>query len=339
MIDQAQSIISYSWTHRNLVANLVQIHKNANILPGESTPAFLPFFHIYGLEVLVNLYLYSGSCLLTMPRFDLELFLRLIQEHRCEKLWIVPPVGIALAKHPMVDQFDLSSLTQVLSGAAPMGGDLTEQIHARLGCLAFQGYGMTEMSPVAAFSNRNHYRSGAVGRGVAGTRCRIRDAETGADLGPGQDGELLVQGPQVMKGYLHNPKATAETLDPDGWLSTGDIAAFDEDGYLFIHDRLKELIKVKAFQVPPAEVEAALLSHPQIRDAAVIGIPDEEAGEVPMAFVVLAEGAGLGLADVQEYLGQHLARYKIPQAMEVVESVPKSASGKILRRLLRPRAG
>lgn len=324
-------------THRNLVANLCQIAPGCNVQPGERTPAFLPFFHIYGMEVLVNLYLHRGACLVTMPRFDLELFLRLIQEHRCQKLWVVPPVGIALAKHPMVDNFDLSSLSQIMTAAAPMGADMTEAIRARLGCHVFQGYGMTELSPVSHFSTVARQRPGAAGVTVPGTEARIRDPNTGTDLGPGQEGELLVRGPQVMKGYLNNPKATADTIDAEGWLHTGDIAAIDEDGYLFIRDRLKELIKVKGFQVAPAEVEAALLTHPSIRDVAVIGIPDDEAGEVPMAFVVPEARAEVTLAMIQQYLTGHLSRYKLPQALKLIEAVPKSASGKILRRMLRPK--
>jgi 4-coumarate--CoA ligase len=287
------------------------------------------------MQVLMNLYLARGNRLITMPRFELEQFLRLVQEHRVERLFIAPPVAVALAKHPMIDQFDLSSVVMVLSGAAPLGAELSRAVAARLNCAMVQGYGMTEMSPVSHASRPESGRPGTVGPTVASTECRIVDAETGADLPAGREGELWVRGPQVMKGYLNNDRANAETLVQGGWLRTGDIAVFDEDGYLSIRDRLKELIKVKGFQVAPAEVEAALLTHPGIRDAAVIGIPDDEAGEVPMAFVVPAPGATLTLEAVQRHLEGQLARYKLPQRLETVEAVPKSASGKILRRMLK----
>lgn len=270
-----------------------------------------------------------------MPRFDLEQFLRHVQEHRAKKLWIVPPVAIALAKHPMIDQFDLSSVEQVNSAAAPLGADLAEAVGKRLGCHATQAYGMTEMSPASHVTPLPDARAGSVGQTVPGTRCRIVDSETGADLGPGEEGELWVQGPQVMKGYLNNPDATAKTLTADGWLKTGDVAMFDEDGFLFIRDRVKELIKYKGFQVAPAELEAEILTHPGVADAAVIGIPDPEAGEVPMAFLVPAPGASPTEEEIAAHLSDRVAHYKQVHKFAFVDAIPKSASGKILRRVLR----
>jgi acyl-CoA synthetase (AMP-forming)/AMP-acid ligase II len=322
-------------THRNLVANVQQIGRTLQLAPGETTPAFLPFFHIYGMSVLLNFYLAGGGVLVTLPRFDLELFLRVTQDHRCERLFIVPPVAIALAKHPMVGSFDLSSLRHMISGAAPLGAELAAAVSERLKAPLCQGYGMTEMSPVSHITNMGERRDGAAGRTVAGTACRIRDPETGRDLGPGEEGELLVRGPQVMKGYLNNLSANAETLVEDGWLRTGDIAMIDADGWLFIRDRLKELIKVKGFQVAPAEVEATLLAHPKVGDVAVIGVPDDAAGEVPAAFVVPGAGGTPTLEELQAHLASSLARYKVIQRLSIVESIPKSASGKILRRLLK----
>lgn len=326
-------------THANLAANVDQALAVATIDPDETSPAFLPFFHIYGMQVAMNVYLAAGATPVTMPRFDLEQFLRLIEAHRCRRLWLVPPVAVALAKHPMVEQFDLSSLEQVTSGAAPLGRDVAEALAARLGCLVTQAYGMTELSPITHVSAVAAPRAGSVGFTVPGTRCRIVDSISGETLGPGQEGELWIKGPQVMKGYHGNPEATRQTLDPDGWLRTGDIACFDADGYLFIRDRAKELIKVKGFAVAPAEIEAALLTHPQIVDAAVIGVPDEEAGEVPMAFVVPSPGAELTLGAVQAHLAGHLASFKQVRRARVLEAIPKSASGKILRRVLRQGAG
>ena len=320
-------------THRNLVVNIDQSLQSTDVSPGELTVAFLPFFHIYGLEVLMNIYIAGGGGLVTMPRFDLEQFLTLSQKYRTPRLWIVPPVALALAKHPLVDRFDLSFIEQINSAAAPLGADVAEAMGQRLGTKATQGYGMTELSPVSHISRPADARAGSSGKTIANTQCRVVDPETLQDLPAGTDGELWVRGPQVMKGYLNNPGATAETIVEGGWLRTGDIAHFDADGYLFITDRLKELIKVKGFQVAPAELEALLLSHPAITDAAVIGINDPEAGEVPMAFVTATQP--LTLAQVSEFNEPQIAHYKRLHRLELVDEIPKSASGKILRRLLR----
>ncbi|MBF9034227.1 AMP-binding protein [Rhodobacterales bacterium HKCCE2091] len=322
-------------THRNLVANIEQIRPVQALKPGDCSIAFLPFFHIYGLLVLMNLFPCEGCRIVTMPRFDLEQFLTLAQDHRATHLYIVPPVALALAKHPMVDRFDLSSLVNVMSAAAPLGADLEAAVEARLGARACQGYGMTELSPVSHCTGPDGARHGASGRAVPGTFCRIVDPDSGRDLPAGSEGELWVRGPQVMKGYLNNPDATAACVSEDGWLRTGDLAVIDEDGFLFIRDRLKELIKYKGFQVAPAEVEAALNGHPSVADAAVIGQPDDEAGEVPVAFVVAAPGAEIDETALRAHVDTCLAHYKQPVDYHVVEAIPKSASGKILRRLLR----
>ena len=325
-------------THRNLVVNIDQCLVPADVTRGEMTIAFLPFFHIYGLEVLQNIYLAAGGGLVTMPRFDLEMFLKLIVEYQTPRLWIVPPVALALAKHPLVDQFDLSCVTQANSGAAPLGGDVADAMGRRLGASAVQGYGMTELSPVSHVSAFGRGKTGASGVTVSNTECRIMKVDTLEDAAPGEDGELWVRGPQVMKGYINNPKATADTIVEGGWLRTGDIGHFDDEGFLFITDRLKELVKYKGFQVAPAELEAELVTHPAIADAAVIGKPDDEAGELPMAFIVAAAGqAAPSLGDVQSYLEDRLAHYKQVRILEVVDEIPKSASGKILHRVLRDR--
>ena len=322
-------------THRNLVANVTQAGDMAQITPEDVAVAFLPFFHIYGMTVLMNLFLQQKARLVTMPRFDLEQFLRLIETHRATRLYIVPPVALALAKHPMVDAFDTSSVVEIFSGAAPLGPETEQALAARFSARAVQGYGMTEMSPISHMSAPGHIRAGSSGRAVPSTECRIVDPATLADLPPGSEGELWVRGPQVMLGYLNNAQATAESLTADGWLRTGDLAVIDADGFMFIRDRLKELIKVKGFQVAPAEVEAALCAHPGVADAAVVGRADEEAGERPVAFVVRAAGHDLGEAELQTHVEGCLAHYKHPAEYRFVASVPKSASGKILRRELR----
>ena len=325
-------------SHRSLSMNIDQTAKGAEFQAGETAAAFLPFFHIYGMTVLMNMHLACGGVLVTMPRFDLEVFLRICQDHRARRMWIVPPVALALAKHPLVDDYDLSALEQVFSGAAPMGNALSDAVASRFDCAMLQGYGMTELAPVSHITPLSTPRSGASGLAVPNTRCRIVSPETGADLPPGEEGELWIKGPQVMIGYLNNEQATKDTLTADGWLKTGDMAIIDANGYMFVVDRLKELIKYKGFQVAPAELEATLVAHPQIQDAAVIGQHDEEAGEIPVAFVVCQDPAP-SQEDIQAYVGSQLSHYKQLHRVTFVETIPKSPSGKILRRLLRDSHG
>ncbi|MFN3641670.1 MAG: AMP-binding protein [Gemmobacter sp.] len=322
-------------THRNLVVNVDQTLAMGYVAPGDWTVGFLPFFHIYGQTVLMNAHLAQGAGVVTMPRFDLALFLALCAEYRTPTMWVAPPVAVALAKHPMVAEHDLTHTTRLFSGAAPLGGDVADAVGRRLNLDAVQGYGMTELSPVSHTTPIGGNRPGTVGVTLPNTECRIVDPQTGRDA---PSGELWVRGPQVMKGYHNNPAATAATLTPDGWLRTGDLGDFDADGYLTLRDRLKELIKVKGFQVAPAEVEAALLTHPGVADAAVIGRADDEAGEVPVAFVVRAAGDATPVGHIADFLADRLATYKLPRTITVVDSIPKSASGKILRRLLRDAA-
>jgi 4-coumarate--CoA ligase len=321
-------------SHANLVANVAQFRAVQPVVPGERTLAVLPFFHIYGMLVLMSYIPAGGGALVTLPRFELETALRLVEQHRMRRLFLVPPVVLALAKHPLVDGFDLGPLELIFSGAAPLGADLETACAARLDCAVVQGYGMTEMSPVSHATPHGGGRPGSAGAALPNTLCRIVDPETGADLPADAVGELWVQGPQVMLGYLNNPDATAATLQ-DGWLRTGDLGRIDADGYLSIVDRVKELIKVNGFQVPPAELEALLVSHPAVADAAVIGLPDAECGEIPIAFVVRAPGTDPSPAELQSFVAGHVAGYKQLRRLAFVETIPKSASGKILRRILR----
>jgi len=321
-------------SHRNLVINLDQTIVAADFQPGEITAAFLPFFHIYGMTVLMNIHLAGGGALVTMPRFDLPMFLQISQDNKAQRMWVVPPVALALAKYPLVDNYDLSSLEMVFIAAAPSGPELTDAIAGRLNCTALQGFGMTELSPVSHVVPRKAPKSGAAGVATPNTFCRIVDIESGADLPAGEEGEIWVKGPQIMQGYLNNAKATTETITSDGWLRTGDIGKIDTDGYLFITDRLKELIKYKGFQVAPAELEATLVAMEGITDAAVIGRPDEEAGELPIAFVVTGDPAPDEEA-IKAHIDAQLAHYKQVHEVHFVDEIPKSASGKILRRFLR----
>jgi len=322
-------------THRNIVTNVEQKDALNPVASEECVIAFLPFFHIYGMTVLMNLFLAKGAKIVTMPRFDLPAFLELVQTHKATRLYIVPPVALALAQHPLVDEYDVNSVQLVFSGAAPLGPETEIAVGERFGAVSIQGYGMTELSPISHGTWADAKRHGSSGQAAPATWCRIVDPETGGDLGPDEEGELWIKGPQVMKGYLGNPEATAETLTEDGWLKTGDLAIIDADGFMFIRDRLKELIKYKGFQVAPAEVEAALVSHDAVSDAAVIGRPDEEAGELPIAYVVPAPGADLSDAALMAHCESCLASYKRPTEYRIVEAIPKSASGKILRRFLR----
>ncbi len=322
-------------THRNLVGNLCQARGAIEIHEHDVCYAVLPFFHIYGMQILMNLALGSGATVVTVPRFDLPQMLELIQTHRINRLYLVPPIVLALAKHPMVADYDLSSVQQIYSGAAPLSGELASAAAERIGCTVGQGYGMTELSPVTHSIHPGDYKPASVGTVLPNTEVRLIDPDRGVDAEPGERGELWIRGPQVMKGYLGNPEATATTIDPDGWLHTGDIAIIDDDGHTFIVDRLKELIKVKGFQVAPAELEARLLSHPEIADAAVIGIADDEAGERPKAFVVRGAGSSVTAEQVVAYAAENLAAYKHLHQVEFIAQIPKSASGKILRRELR----
>jgi acyl-CoA synthetase (AMP-forming)/AMP-acid ligase II len=322
-------------THRNLVANLCQIEGGLEVEDGEIALAVLPFFHIYGMQVLMNGLLAAGSTIITVPRFDLEQVLQIIQDRKVTRFFAVPPIVLAFAKHPMVDQYDLSSLRQVFSGAAPLSAELALEAGERIGCEVVQGYGMTEMSPVSHLTPIGGFKPGTCGVTVPNAECRIVSPETGEDQPVGGEGELWVRGPMVMAGYLNNPEATAVTVDVDGWLHTGDVGVIDTDGHLTIVDRVKELIKFKGFQVAPAELEALLLTHPAVADAAVIGVPDEEAGEIPKAFVVLKPGQEVTKSDITEFTRGHVATYKVIHHVEFAEAIPKSASGKILRRLLR----
>ena len=318
-------------THRNLVAQLNQIDAIETV----QTPALLgvlPFFHIYGMVIIVMHGFMRVSTIVTMPKFELEVFLNVLQQWPIATAHIVPPVVVALGKHPLVDNYTFPHLKFVFSGAAPLGPELTEAVEKRLNIKIRQGYGMTEASPATHYTVAGSERCGTVGLLMPSTEMRMIDPESGRDVALGQPGEVWVRGPQVMKGYLNNPEATARTVDADGWLHTGDIGTLDADGYLTVVDRLKELIKVKGFQVAPAELESLLLKHPKIADVAVIPVADEHCGEVPKAIVVMREP--LTAEEVIAFLEPKVAHYKRVRHVAFVDAIPKSPSGKILRRIL-----
>src|SRR5438552_8846891 len=320
-------------THHNLVANICQTEP---LFPTEIelVIAVLPFYHIYGLTVLLNISLHRGDTVVTMPRFDLEQFLQLMQQHGVTRAYLVPPIVLALAKHPLVEKYNLGSLRSINSGAAPLGANIDLACENRLHCFVAQGYGLTETSPVVSTTPIDPAvrRAGSAGLLIPNTECRVVDPATGAELDTNQQGEVCVRGPQVMKGYLNQPAATSAMLEPEGRLHAGDIGMVDQDGYLFIVDRLKELIKYKAFQVAPAELESLLLKHPAVADAAVIPHPDAEAGEVPKAFVVMKGQASPD--ELMAFVNEQVAPVKKIRLLDVVDQIPTSTEGRILRRPL-----
>ena len=323
-------------SHRNLVANLVQMNAASHLRDGGDTlVAFLPFFHIYGLEVILLLGLWSGATIVVMPKFELEPYLDLVERYRATVLHVVPPVVLALAKSPVVGGRNFWYIRKLFSGAAPLGADVIAQCCDRVKCTLQQGYGLTEASPGTHVTSDDpsKMKPGSIGQLVPNTECRIVHPATGKDVEPGQDGEFWVRGPQIMLGYLNRPEDTRAMLDEDGWLHTGDIGHADVDGHFFIVDRLKELIKYKGLQVPPAELEAVLLSHPAVADAAVVPQKDADAGEIPRAFVVLKAPASA--EELMAFVAERVAPYKKIRRLEFIDAIPKSPSGKILRRLLR----
>ena len=327
-------------THASIGVNLRQVAALRAMTPEDRVIAVLPFFHIYGMTALMNLPLQAGATVVVLPRFDLAQFLSVLEEQRITKVFVAPPVVLAFAKHPAVDGHDLSAVDSVLSAAAPLDADLAAAAATRLGVPIVQAYGMTELSPgthLVPIDRQTEAPPGTVGRLVPSTEARLVDVATGEDAGPGGEGEIWIRGPQRMKGYFGRPEETDTMIDADGWLHTGDIGVVDDDGWWFCVDRVKELIKYKGYQVAPAELEAVLLSSPDVADAAVIGVYDERGDEVPKAFVVRAPGSAASEDDVLAFVAAHTAPYKRVRRVEFIDAVPKSASGKILRRELRDR--
>jgi acyl-CoA synthetase (AMP-forming)/AMP-acid ligase II len=324
-------------THRNLVANLLQVQAmGTHVSSSTKILAVLPFFHIYGMTCMMNQGIHARATVVTMPKFDLEQFLRVISEYRIDRVYVAPPIAVALAKHPMVEQFDIDCVDIVFSGAAALDADLGHAMGKRLNCTVLQGYGMTELSPVSHCmpDDRPDIDLGSIGVAIPNVECKLVDPETGEE---GSRGELWVRGPNVMREYLNNADATAATLDEDGFLHTGDVATVTDEGVFHIVDRVKELIKYKGYQVPPAELEALLLTNDSIADAAVIGVKDADGEEIPKAFVVKQEGAELSEDDVMSFVAERIAPHKKVRVVEFIDQIPKSGSGKILRKDLRAR--
>ncbi|XP_073031065.1 LOW QUALITY PROTEIN: 4-coumarate--CoA ligase 2-like [Primulina eburnea] len=332
-------------THKSLITSIAQQvdgeNPNWHVKEDDVVLCVLPLFHIFAINAALLCSLRVGAGILIVQKFEMGLLLELIQRHRVSVAAVVPPLVLALAKNPMVDNFDLTSIRLVQSGAAPLGTELEEALLRRLPQAVFgQGYGMTEAGPVLCLSplfakQPFPTKSGSCGNVVRNAELKVVSPETGHSLPRNQPGEICIRGSQIMKGYLNDAEATARTIDVDGWLHTGDIGYVDEDDDVFIIDRLKELIKFKGFQVPPAELEFLLLSHPNIADAAVVPQNDEAAGEVPVAFVVAASECQVTEEEVKEFVAKQVVFYKRLHKVHFVNAIPKSPAGKILRRELR----
>ncbi|XP_055616636.1 uncharacterized protein LOC129762426 [Toxorhynchites rutilus septentrionalis] len=326
-------------THANLLASIALL-KETTLLTQQSEEmvllGVLPWFHAYGCMTLINV-ICNKQKLVSLPKFDEGLFLSCIENYRCTMVFVVPPLVVFLAKHPLVDSYDLSSVDTLLCGAAPLSKETEDLVRKRLNIKHVrQGYGMSETTLATLVQNGENHKSGSVGRVQVGTLAKVIDPETGTALGPNQHGELCFKGSQIMKGYIGNDEATRQTIDEEGWLHTGDIGYYDEDFEFFIVDRLKELIKYKGYQVPPAEIEAILLTNPKVKDAAVIGLPEESAGELPLAFVVRQEGIELDEKEIKRYVAERTSPAKrLHGGVRFLSEIPKNLSGKILRRELR----
>lgn len=324
-------------THHNLVAMLRLMEASDAFSHDDTMVCVVPMSHLYGLHIVVNLGLSQGATIVTVPRYDLDQFLQALELYKVSIAPLVPPLVLALSRAPQIDNHDLSALRMIYCGAATLAGAVASACSERLGCEIRYGYGLTEVSPLshASLSDTKKQKPGSVGYCLPNTECKIVDYTTGAELGPDHEGEIWVRGPQVMKGYAANAQATAEMINSEGWLRTGDIGYCDADGQLFVVDRIKELIKTNGRQVAPAELESLLLSHASIADAAVVPSPDENAGEVPKAFVVLKGEASA--EEIMEFVAARVAPYKRIRRVEFISEIPKSPAGKILRRVLKDR--
>ncbi len=326
-------------THRNLVANACQVAAWFPTASNDGPPTLLcplPLFHIYGLTVDLDYAMLTGGTLLLLPRFDPKQVLKTAARYRPRLFPAAPTMYQTLARYPEVGKYDLSSIEACISGAAPLDLEVQRAFEAITGGRVCEGYGLTEASPVTHCNPiHGERRNGTIGLPFPSTDARVIDPQTGEQVAVGEVGELEVRGPQVMAGYWNRPDETAAVLR-DGWLRTGDIGTMDADGFFTIVDRAKDIIIVGGINVYPREVEEVLMSHPAVGEAAVIGVPEERRGEVPFAFVVLAEGATVTAPELLEHCRANLARYKVPIGIEFRDDLPRTMIGKVLRKDLRP---
>uniref|UniRef100_A0ACD5Z7X5 Uncharacterized protein n=1 Tax=Avena sativa TaxID=4498 RepID=A0ACD5Z7X5_AVESA len=334
-------------THRSLITSVAQQVDGANpnlyFSKEDVLLCLLPLFHIYSLNSVLLAGLRAGSAMVIMKKFEIGALVELVRAHGITVAPFVPPIVVEIAKSPRVTADDLASIRMVMSGAAPMGKDIQDAFMAKIpNAVLGQGYGMTEAGPVLAMclafaKEPFEVKSGSCGTVVRNAGLKIVDPDTGASLGRNQPGEICISGEQIMKGYLNDPESTKNTIDKDGWLHTGDIGFVDDDDEIFIVDRLKEIIKYKGFQVAPAELEALLITHPEIKDAAVVGVKDDLCGEVPVAFIKRIEGSEITENEIKQFVSKEVVFYKRINKVYFTDSIPKNPSGKILRKDLRAR--
>jgi len=322
-------------THRNLLSNLYQVVQAHDVTDKDVLINQLPFFHIYGMTVLMGNAIMAGATQIVVSRIrPLDGFLDLFEQYKPTLFFTAPLVIQEFCHHPRVPAMDWSRLRYVNTGGAPLSPELQERFTKITGVPVMQGYGLTESSPTTHVNPIDAIKVGSIGLPLADTEDKIADPFDGRALPAGEVGELWIRGPQVMKGYYREPQATEQTL-VGGWLRTGDLAKKDQDGYVYIVDRLKELIKTKGYQVAPAEIEHILVGHPDIEDAAVIGEAHPDFGEVPVAYVVLRPAAALSREEVIDYAARGMAKYKRLAKVIFTDAIPRSLSGKILRRVLK----
>ena len=320
-------------THRNLKSNLEQLERNTVMRPSDVVYGVLPVFHIFGLNVMLGYSLYRGASIVLVQRFDPATAIDTIRERKVTVVPGAPPVWTALAQLPGLQASDLASVRIALTGAAKMPEETITLMRDKFGVEVREGYGLTEASPVVSNSMGLELRIGSVGRPIEGVELRLVD-ESGDEVDHGDEGEIWVRGENVFAGYLNDPVATAAVLTPEGWLKTGDLGVRDDEGYLYIVDRLKDLIIVSGFNVYPAEVEQVLLSHPDIAEAAVVGVPHPHTGEAVRAYVVTNGSTIVDEDSIIEFCQRHLARYKCPSKVLFVNELPTGGTGKVLRRSL-----
>ncbi|XP_043720252.1 4-coumarate--CoA ligase-like [Telopea speciosissima] len=331
-------------SHKNMITSVAQ-HvdgENPNLYfhSEDVVLCLLPMFHIYALTAVFLCGLRVGAAILLMQKFEVVTLMELIQKYKVTVMPLAPPAVLAISRSKVVDNYDCSSIRMVMSGAAPIAKDLEDAFISKFPYAKFgQGYGMTEAGPVTiclSFAKEPFdTKPGSCGTVIRNADLKIIDPTTGFSLSRNKPGEICIKGDQIMKGYINDPEGTKKTIDKHGWLHTGDIGYVDEDDEIFIVDRLKELIKYKGFQVAPAELEAILVAHPKISDAAVVPMKDEVAGEVPVAFVVKSDGCEVTEDEIKEYISKQVVHYKRIKRVILVHSIPKAPSGKILRKDLR----
>jgi long-chain acyl-CoA synthetase len=321
-------------SHGNLLANLEQGRSaGEGIGEGDVVYGVLPVFHIFGLNVVLGLSLYRGATVVLVQRFDPSTALDTIRERNVTVIPGAPPMWLAFSHFDEAPSDSFAGVRLALTGAAKMPEEAMRRLHDRFGLTLLEGYGLTEASPVVTSSAGLGQKVGSVGKVLEGITVRLVD-EHGDDALAGDSGEVWVKGPNVFLGYLNEPEATAKVLTTDGWLRTGDIAVTDDEGYLYLVDRAKDLIIVSGFNVYPAEVEEVLLEHPAVREVGVVGVRHPHTGEAVKAFVVLEAGATAHEDTLVSWCLDHLARYKCPAKILFVDELPRNVSGKLLRRSL-----